>query len=78
MSNYLIHIAFSLNFPDAAQCICLQLSRSKETVILNLELAWLSKDLSKAWFVSCDAKSKSIFIHQSFTLKADLPAAKSY
>ena len=46
-----------------------------ETVVLTLELVWFSKDLSKAWFVSCDAKSTSIFIHQSFTLKADFSAA---
>ena len=45
-----------------------------ETVVLTLELAWFSKDLSKTWFVLCDAKSTSIFIHQSFTLKADFSA----
>ena len=72
MSSYLILIAFSLNFPDAAQYIRLQLSKNSW---LTLELAWFSQDLSKAWFVSCDAKSTSIFIHQFFTLKADFSAA---
>ena len=46
-----------------------------ETVVLTLELAWFFKDLSKVWLVSCDAKSTSLFIHQSFTLKASLSAA---
>ena len=46
-----------------------------QTVVLTLELAWFSKDFSKAWFVSCDAKSTSIFIHRSFALKADFSAA---
>ena len=38
-----------------------------ETVVLTLKLAWFSNDLSKAWFVSSDAKSTSIFIYLSFT-----------
>ena len=46
-----------------------------ETVVLTLEFAWFSKDLCKELCVSCDAKSTSIFIHQSFTLKADFSAA---
>ena len=72
MSSYLIHIAFSLNLPNAAKYIVYSFL---ETVVLTLELAWFSKDLSTAWFVSCDAKSTSIFIYQSFTLKADFSAA---
>ena len=46
-----------------------------ETVVLTLELAWFSKDLGKAWFVSCDVKSTSTFIRQSFTLETDFSAA---
>ena len=71
MSSYLIHIAFS-TFQMQHNIFVYSFL---ETVVLTLELAWFSKDLSKAWFVSCDAKSTSIFVHQSFTLKTDFSAA---
>ena len=71
MSSNWIHIAFNLNFPDAAQYICYSFL---ETVVLTLELARFSTDLSKEWFVSCDAKLTLISNYQSFTLKADFSA----
>ena len=44
MSSYLMHNAFSLNFPDAAQYICLQLL---EAVVLTLKLPSFPKILVK-------------------------------
>ena len=72
MSSYLMHIAFSLTFQMQLNIFGYSFLK---TVVLALVFSWFSKDLSTAWFVSCDAKSTSIFIHQSFTLKADFAAA---
>ena len=52
MSSYLVYIAFSLDFPNAAHIFDYSFL---EMIVLDLELTWFSKDLSKTWFVLCDA-----------------------